>query len=293
MRVLYVTNPMPPTGCGVAQFGRLQSQALIGAGVAVTVWEAAYPTYLPENAADYDVIHLNFHPITLGHIQAQHLPWPYSSAQKCPLISAHFHEYDPKWEDGAQAPDLWNSPEVKLKFSSEINTGKIYYPIPIPDYEADDWVTPELDTPIRIGYTGLRRDGLDWIKPVCDRNGWTLDINTEWLSMEKEIDRLAMCHINVVHMHGGYSGQSSAVCTAIAALQPTLINSNRMLTAIWDINEQFGGKEIYRDDDLERGIKDILLDYQQDCHRIPYRIKMEYGWRNRTRELIHTWKENL
>lgn len=284
LRVLYVTNPMPPTGCGVAGFGLQQAAALRAAGLEVTVWEAGYPTYLPMDANTYDVVHVNFHPGPLGHIQGQHLP-------DHTLNSLHNHEFDPEWANGSLAPDLWTSPQVDLRQCSDERSGPLYWPIPIPDYRPIS--ISMLDRPITIGYTGLRGDGLDWLIPICEKNGWRLSRSEGWRSLEEEVDRLAKCHLNVVHSHSGFSGSSSAVTTAVAARRPVLINSNRMLKGIWDLDQALG-KELYLDDDLERGVRGILDSILAEAPvKRPLRLAEAYSWRKQAQKLADVWKERL
>lgn len=274
MRVLYVTNKGP--ACGVSQFGKLQSQALRGEGLYVDVWEADYPTYLPENAHTYDVIHVNFHPSTLGHLLADHFP-------EGPLLSAHFHEHDPGWAQGRPAPSIWTSPRF-MKFSSDWASGAKFFPIPIPDYEPSE---KELSSEPLIGFTGLRKDGLDWIEPICRKNGWKMSLAEGWLSLEDEIDRLSKCHLVVVHNHSGLAGQSSSVCTAVAARRPVLINSNQMLRAIWEMG---GESQLYKIDDAEWGIKKVLSDIRLGIEKRPLLLAMGWSWQRKILALVGEWE---
>ncbi len=67
MRVLFVSNHEQER-CGIAEYGRLHADALEANGIEVVRWSALYPKYLPPDAEEYDVVHLNWHPGTINHI---------------------------------------------------------------------------------------------------------------------------------------------------------------------------------------------------------------------------------
>lgn len=300
MRVLFVTNVGPR--CGVSQFGSQNAAALLAAGQDVTVHLADYPTYLPENSEKFDVVHINFHPGTLGHIQPQHLP-------KKPLISIFWHETSPRWGREETAPPLFYAPNA-LHFAAEPIMGMKFFPIPVADYmpEPNLWDIGGVDTinrfqvlpeelpepPVLIGHTGLRRDGLDWLAHVCERRGWAISPSEGWRSLEEEIERLARCHLVVCHSHAGYAGMASAPMTAVAARRPILINSGRMLSVLSRINEvDFGGSQLYKDDNLERGIETILEDIASGREKRPLEIAKFFCWSRRVHAMIEEWEGRL
>ncbi len=281
MKILVSTNKGP--NCGVSQTGFLTGEALRRGGHTVTIWEHDYPRYLPEDAGSYDVVHINFHPgPAASHIQRQHLP-------NGPILSMLCHEYSPLWDNGGEAPSLWTSQDV-LHFCSDPLSSGIYWPLPIPDYRPTP--TSMIGKPIKIGFTGIRKDGLDWLEPICKAQNWKLDAGKEWLSLEAEIDRLSKCHLNVVHPRSGYSGSSSAVTTAIAARRPVLVNSNPLLRGIWDIDQGLG-KELYRIEDFKSGVEAILEDLDKGCAKRPLRLADEYSWANRVGELVKVWENEV
>lgn len=294
MRILYVTNAMPPQGCGVASFGKQQIEALRKAGCDVTEWTSWPPVYLPDNASEFDIIHLNWMPLTLGHIQAQHLP-------KGPLLSGHIHEYSSSWEK--EHPPIFDC--LQVKFSSEpvpFDPNVIWWQIPVPDYVPQSYPHESFDPQrgvwnVLVGHTGLRGDGLDRIGPACEKNGWQLSTSKDagkWLPLEEEIERLAKCHVVVVQNHGGYSGQASAVSTAIASRRPVVINSGRMLSCIKRINEEeYGGGEIYCIEDAEEAVRTVLEEIREGREKRPFRLAEDYSWTNQTKKLIKEWEKHL
>jgi hypothetical protein len=292
--VLFVSNRMPETGCGISLWGHLQVDALRAAGCEVTYHESWPPVYLPDDAGAYDVVYLNYHPITLAHIQPQHLPiWRPKGAIK-PLICAYIHEAHPHWWERNQFPDIWRALDLRLTEEPIPGQDVIPFQLPAPNYvPKGDW--PRSGSAPLIGHTGIRGDGLDRLGPACERNGWELSTSKtagRWLTMEEEIERLAACDILVAHLHGGYSGQSSSVMTAIAARRPLLINSNRMLQQIWARDQELA-KELYRIEDVETGIATILVDLALGVAKRPLQLAEHYSWRNQTAKLIEIWKERL
>lgn len=272
---------MPPTGCGVALFGQQQAQALREQGIKVDVWEAGYPRYLPETAGEYDVVHINFHPGTLGHIQEQHLPI------EEPVLSLWSHEWSPEWLLKDKAPSLIWAVDVAQCSDPEATWPVKYWPLPIPDYKPVP--VSMIGRPVRIGYTGLRGDGLDWIASICKEQGWLLDKPKGWLSLEQEIDRLSRCHFNVVHSHSAYSGSSSSATLAVAARRPVLVNSGRMLKGIRDLDANCG-KELYINDDFKTGVDIILAELSEGSARRPIRLATEHSFAMETEKLVRAWE---
>lgn len=280
MRVLVVTNAGP--ACGVAQFGEQLVGALRGAGHEVTKWYADYPTYLPElpdGTKQFDVIQVNFHPGTLGHIQQQNIP-------RGPLLSVHWHEWSDRWGTADPAPSLWMENGVHTCSDPEVS-GAEFWPLPVPEVRPS--TGPDLDGPVRIGWTGLRGDGLDWIRPICAKRGWELDTPKGWLPIEAEVDRLAACHLNVVHSHSAFSGMSSAAMVAIAARRPLLINSGKMLKAV----DALAGDQLYHDDDFEKGVDRVLNHLKHGIEVRPLRFAEEFSWSKRIGTLTALWERAL
>lgn len=267
VRVLLVSN----TGiCGVALWGQLQHEALLKLGISSTLHPTDFPNYLPPDAHTYDVIHLNWFPTTIGHILPEHLP-------EGPLLSAFYHE------TGSSQPHPMWSPKIRLKLAAEPAAGCELWTMPIPDH-----VPQNIPLRFDVGMTGLRRDGLDWIQPVCERNGWTLSTPNGWLPVEEEIDRLASCRVVVCHPHSGNPGQSMSVSFCIASRRPTLINSNRMVSQIWARDQELG-KELYLSDDVERGIREVLE--ERPLAKRPTLLADTYSWTAQTRRLVEMWRE--
>lgn len=293
MRVLYINNELPPQGCGVASFGLQQAAAMRKLGCDVTVWNSWPPVYLPEDAHTYDVVHINWHPLTTGHILKQHLP------KDGPLLSAFIHEYHPHWTERDQLPEIFSS--MDILFNSEPVPGRDdvhFMLIPIPDYYPRP--TPRIHfegLPVVIGHTGLRGEGLDRIGPICEKNGWLLSTskdNQGWVPMEKEVDRLSRCHMVIVHNHSAYAGQASAISTAIAARRPTIINSGRMLKEAARINEEmYSGSQLYLIDEPEQAILTVLADIAIMKEKLPFLMAEDYKWTNQTRRIISLWDAEL
>lgn len=283
MRILIVSHTR--LKCGVAEFGRLQAEALQKNGIDVVEWQADYPTYLPPDAEEYDIVHLNWHGGTINHILPQHLP-------KIPQISCFFHESTQIWErDGY--PKLWDG--VQHRFTAEPMEGGTYFPHPGPDVDVSDlWPFPE---DIFIGTSGLRKDGLDWIVPVFKEKGWHHDGSRDrWLSTSAEVRRLARCTINVAHYHSAYAGQSGGVMVMVAARRPILINSSRMLRILkMYSNHLFMPTEIippqvYCNDDVAAGVETILRDIEKGEEIRPDWLADNYCWSVRCKKMIEQWE---
>ncbi len=294
MRILFVSHTRER--CGIAEYGRLHVQALRANQVDVVEWAADYPIYLPPDAEEYDVIHLNWHPVTINHILPEHLP-------KRPKISCFFHESAPVWETHGY-PVLWEG--VEFRWTSEPMVGGTYFQVPCPDVDIEDPPTeafnlgPALGEVI-LGTSGIRGEGLDRIIPACERRGWShRGSNSKvWLPMPEEVKRLSSCTINIAHYHSGYTGQSMAVMTLVAARRPVLINSNRMLRTIKMFSHPIPDPyridgtipaQVYCIEDVEEGIDTILEDMSEGVARRPTWLAHIYRWSFRVRLMIERWE---
>jgi hypothetical protein len=294
MRVLLVSNTT--LRCGVAQMGRRMFCALTGApdekweamrvwgppGDQVVWWPADHPHDIPEVGDQFDVIHLNYHPGTVGHI----LPHKPERAK----LSVYFHE-------PGTGQEWWDLADLRI--TSEPREGAKYLPVPVPDYIPESYPPHQgllqsfanvtgAPVPVRIGHSSIRRDGIDWVEPAISRHPyWHLDCSSEWLSDEQEIERLAACDLTIFHPHSGNPGQSSAVVMGIAAQRPLLINSSPMLRTLWD------SEEVYRYEDPEVGIQVILDDLRAGRARYPLRLAEERSWKRAAETLRGWWGELL
>jgi hypothetical protein len=215
---------MDATRCGIANFAEQCSTALRRAGAEVTDWNANYssiyarreagqPTYLPDDAADYDVILLGWHPIALNTYGADHFP-------AGPLLAVYLHDLPPwsacPFEDRI---DYVMTSEAYAKSACVL-------PYPVPD-----WVTglPDPADIFTVGLTGVRGDGHAEVREVCARYGWAVNASGEtWLSLEDEVRRLARSTINVCWYHEG-RGIAGAPSMCLASRRPLLVNTSPML----------------------------------------------------------------
>jgi hypothetical protein len=291
MRILLVSNTT--LRCGVAQMGRRMFCALTGAkdegwesirvgrrgDLEVAWWPADHPLTLPDSLEEFDVVHLNYHPGTIGHIT----PTRWGT----PKLSVFFHE--------PGTGSAWFV-AADLKITASVEAGAKYLPVPVPDlplradFQAGAFrfwgPNGEISRPIKIGHSSIRRDGIDWVQPVIERHpDWRLECSEEWLSDAQEVERLAACDLSIFHPHSGNPGQSSAVVMGIAARRPLLINSSPMLRTLWD------SPEVYRYEDPEAGIQAILADLRAGRARYPLRLAEERSWKVAAERLQGWWKE--
>lgn len=291
MKILFITNNAQR--CGIAEYGRHHANALVKLGHEVTVVFAPVengPPYIPQQVnEDFDVCHVNWHPMTLGHLHFVHLD-DANIARR--LTSCFFHESVPHWEKTG-FPKLWQdmdaSPARTLKYCSEPMDGAIFFRVPVWDIRPRTIYHPLDERPV-IGYSGIRRDGEDRILFACEKNGWAPNgPSAEWLRPDEEVDRLALSTVNIIHYHGGYSGQASAVGPILAAGRPVIINSNRMLKT-WAM---FDGYGLYLRDDLEAGVREVLDDLKHRHAEFPTELADRYSWHKMAQQMTHQWEGGL
>ena len=307
MRVLLVSNTT--LRCGVAQMGRRMYGALIQTGGvdpggdhwkgtqvakwteksyldnAVVWWPADHPYDIPEVGDEFDVIHLNYHPGTVGHIR----PAKPAGAK----LSVYFHE-------PGTGQEWWDLADLRIVSEPYISDKVVkYLPVPVPDYLPKNFVQFQGahvpmehyrpgDSSVHIGHSSIRRDGIDWVAPVIERHpDWRLECSSEWLSDPEEIERLAACDLTIFHPHSGNLGQSSAVVMGIAARRPLLINSSPMLRTL------HGNPEVYQYEDPEEGVEVILRDLREGKARYPLRLAEERSWKRAAQQLVSWWEDLL
>lgn len=279
MRILYISNVSGPT-CGVAEYGRMHVEALRRyTPHGITEWDGYYPAiyerpYLPADAADYDWIHVNWHPVTLNHYAPEHFP---------PTVRLSLFLHDlPPW---STCP-LWD--RAQIRFAAEPYPGTFHLPYPA---VADIPPEPPPAGSVVIGWTGIRGDGRDELLEVATRRGWTVNLPERWLGTRDEIRRLQRSTINVLWYRHSGRGQSLALMTAAAARRPLLLSASEMFKTAWHYPE-----EVYRAGIdpapplLEPAIDAVLDDLWKGRARVPSCLVSDHAWRHTIRQLEDVWR---
>jgi hypothetical protein len=293
MRVLLLSNSGTER-CGVAQYGRHLIEAANVTGHDVEDYDASYPRTVPTWAKAYDVIHVNWHAATVGHLTPDMFPpgvpvtlFLHEPAHICPLeqiAKVLFSTEKPEREHGGNF---------------------VLFPHPCPLYVPQTrWTLDEYGW--RIGLTGIRRDGAEWVESaVAAQNAellaqdgplepgevhpgaWSLSESARnpdgWLSDEGELERLASCALVVHHYHSNYSGQSYGVMMSVAAGRPILLNTCRMLQNL------LAEPELYVEDDVAAGIEQVIRDIRDRKERRPIRLWDSRRWDRRFMDLVQVW----
>ena len=228
MRILHVTA-QSPLRCGIRNFGEQLTTALRRAGAEVDEWDANYSTihrreeaqdplgtYLPKDASTYDVVHVNWHPITTNTYNPEHFDQIGNV-----LLSVYLHDLPP-W---SSCPFVHKADARITSEPDPLSTLELIYPVV-------DWVEdlPNLDPAFTVGWTGIRGDGLVELEKICAARGWKLNLGNPnvWLSLEDEIRRLARSTVNVC-WYKEDRGRSGAASTCLASGRPLIVNDSPML----------------------------------------------------------------
>jgi hypothetical protein len=282
MRVLLVTN-LSARRCGIQNFGVQTATALRLAGAEVTEWDGCYSAiyekpYLPLDAADYDVIHFNWHPVTINHYGPNHFP-------KGPVLSLYLNDLPP-----------WSSCPVfdraDVRFSAEDHPSCVTLPYPIAD-----WVTDLPDPPkeFTVGWSGVRGDGAELLHKVCaNLNAATNPPDGLWRSFDDEVRRQARSTVNVLwyHEQRGISGGASQAAVAHRAL---LLNDSRMFAHFWPYE-----KELYfcrrpcnlnPASHLTNMLKLIWVDWINGALQYPTTLLTDLSWSRAATRMLEIWEE--
>ena len=245
--------------CGVAEFGRQHVTALEEQGHFVYVWTPSPQEHWPPRVESFDVVHVNYHPGTLGFLQ----PCP----QKPRLLSAFMHE--------PGAGYWFGTPDVT--FSAETNLF-----MPVVDYTPSGVEVWRTGYQIVAGTSSLRQAGVDWVAPVLEKMGIDYDhgqpkfgflSRPAWRDTYAEVNRLAHCTFLVYWYPGANAGQSAGIAMALAAQRPVLLNHNRMFSSL----EEYAD-ELYFADDIGVGVKEVLSDLYCGVARVPRRARSARLW---------------
>ena len=282
MRILHVGNHSVRR-CGIANFGYQLSAALRLLGHEVTDWDAEYstiyakvqrqePAYLPLDAATYDVVHFNWHPITTNTYGAGHF-------DGIPFLSVYLNDIPP-WS-GCPFHN-----RAQVRFTAEPSPGCVELPYPIAD-----WVTdlPESDPDVfSVGVATIRGDGVEAVREVCARHNWpVLEPPREgWLPFEEAVRHQARATVNAQWYFEG-RGKSGGASQALASRRPVLMNRSPMFS-------HYHGYEdaIYFREDLEAALLELHRAWQFGALRFPDRVIEERGWLSWGAPLlVQTWEE--
>lgn len=301
-KVLLVSNNETER-CGVALVGRHLLQAGQQAGLKILAWHSTPAEPLPVQASEFDVIHVNWHAATLGHLRQEHFP-------EGPKVSLYIHEPASRCNlveradlvvasEGALSPESGRAKRLEVLLPPCLDYS------PLSTWDGTEWT---------LGATGIRRDGLDWVAGAVQRQGvelqeqdgplgpgevhpqaWRIEASSQdpdgWLSDEAEVERLAACAMTVFFYTSGNSGQSVGVMMGISARRPLLINRNRMLSNLWE--DPVAASELYVYDDCASGIYAIVQDLREGRERRPFKLAARRSWANAIQQYKKWWEELL
>lgn len=288
LRVLYISNFSQPR-CGIAEYGRQCALALKQAGAQVVEWDGTFSAitareniYFPPNLADFDIVHINWHPVTINHYVPQHFPW-----EGKPLLSLMLHDLPP-----------WSSCPVegqaKVIFAAEpynlLDIPTVQIPYPVVGYVPLPKAPPKETT---IGYTGIRRDGFDELWELCNKRGWILNSNDPdvWLSIYQEIERLSHSTLNVC-WHQAERGRASAPMTCLASRRPLLLSRSAMFHELLPYGDEIYCAQTKDEGELEKAVDRVLADISAGAARrprIPSRVLSDFSWLRTAQRMIDAW----
>lgn len=283
MKILVIGN-FSDVNCGFMNFSNQTVIALLHAGHEVGVFDGTYSQvydrhqrgvdgFLPEDAASYDVIHVIWHPATLNHYSGAKWPagpvlsvWNGCPAAWCPFTDA----MDIRWGVLGREPEHH----------------QIFYPIP-------DWSEPlpHLETGVfTVGYSGVRGDGLDALRQVCEKHGWFPNFSEKgkWFSIEDEINRLAASTVNVGWYGAEHDDRSGSAMMCLASHRPFLCNRVPMFEHVLPYVDR---SEIYTGEDLEESLQTVRRDWLNRSLEYPNQILKDYSWSTACRILEAGWQE--
>lgn len=297
LRVLVIGN-FSVAPCGIRNFADMTFTGLSRhPNLDVTAWDATYdliyarreaqqPTYLPDNWADYDVIHLNWHPIALNTYGAGHFPWPKGTG---PLVSVYLNDVPP-WSGCpvADRADCLVSPEDYPGTEEQRAPDHLMvYPIP-------DWVDhlPKPDPEFTVGWSGVRGDGHALLAGVCETHGWKTNCRQPgdpWTTTDEEIRRLARSTVNVCwyHQQRGIAGTPSVM---LGTRRPLLLNDSQMFRP-W-LNRRYPGIYLGLPPETTLDAHLRYLHYlwqEQRLERPHHDVYAFHGWTVAAQQLIWAW----
>jgi hypothetical protein len=283
LRVLYISNESS-VRCGVRAYGEQWVAACRRAGVSVTTFDGSYThiktidNYLPTDALDYDVVHLNWDPQTINHYLPQHL------APIADRFSLFLHDVPPN--STCPVIDL-----ARWVWSYEPLDGSVVLPHGIPP--TPDALPPP-DPPVVIGLTGIRRDpGIGQVQELCAARGWTVnqpawwtDEGQPWLSTDDEIRRLARSTVNVCWYHTSGRGKSMAAMFCLAAQRPLVLSPSTMFSALHPYGEEI---VIGATTDIQ-GLEACVQQALTQPYAIP-RVQQDLAWDAIIHPVLTAWQE--
>lgn len=273
--------------CGIRNFADQTVTALRRhPGLEVDTWNGHYPElyrrreagetcYLPEHAASYDVIHVNWHPIAFNTYGPDHFP-------RGPVLSVYLNDIPP-WS-GCPFHD-----RADVRFTAEPSPGCVELPYPVAD-----WVElPPVDEGFSVGCSTVRGDGVAQVAAICTARGWDFrvpDRSQGWLTFEQEVQRMARNTVNVLWYHE-LRGKSGGLSQAVSALRPVVCSSSDMFSHFWGEDEIWFPFEGC--DTLERMLSALHFSWESgtiESHR-PLQAARRHAWTRAVDQMIQVWDE--
>lgn len=286
MRILYITN-RSSQHCGVKAYGEEWVASLRRLGLTVDVWDGTYSAvkavdrWIPENAADYDVIHFNWDPQTINHYLPQHFDGFEDR------LSLFLHDVPPHSTCPVQGVARW-------VWGFEPGAGIQVIPHAVPP-TPDHLPKPDPDQ-TTIGISGVRRDpGHGQVAELCRAHGWVLnapqwwaDSGSLWLSNADEIRRLARSDVNVCWYHTSGRGKSMAAMFCVAAGRPLVLSHSTMFSCL----QPYGVKDgIHHIEAIEIGALDQAIQAALGSKGIAPRVAHDLGWDQVLQPVVAAWRD--
>lgn len=294
MKILVIGN-FSDRRCGISNMCHQTAHALSLAGHDVTPFDGTYSevyrrressidAFFPPDIADYEVVHVIWHAMTLNHYNGA----DWARLSTLPPVRSF-------WDCGpsdAYCPfDSWFP--VKWMLYEREGYHQMDYPVP-------DWVAPlpiAPDPGFVVGSSSVRGDGIAELRYVCEQEGWTLNLPEAgtWVSIEDEIRRLARSTVNVCWYDPNktWKDRASAPSMMIASTRPLLVNNAELLAHLQDKQDLYHGT-IHRVGDADTGMRaalqEVHRDWQDHVLRRPSDTYRQFMWKVASKTMADVWE---